>query len=229
MFWAMLGMAWLAGLLVRVFYGPTAVGEILAGVLLGPTYLDLVPFSNSLQEIGRLGLGIVLFDAALRVEVGYLTKARTLRSVALISATPAVLAGAVMYATHKMPLMECVAGGCTMLGASTACALALAEFPDNSRQGKDLRKEIPAVAFLLDAAAFTAMAIITSLSAAMPLAGTGVAWWWWPVQSALVSVLILNIALGMRVFFTPFITMCLKVPLRSAPPNSPGRPSAPPA
>ena len=62
----MLGIAWLAGLLVRVFYGPTAVGEILAGVLLGPTYLDLVPFSNSLQEIGRLGLGIVLFDAALR-------------------------------------------------------------------------------------------------------------------------------------------------------------------
>ena len=104
-----------------------------------------------------------------------------------------------------------------------------AEFPDDSRQGKDLRKEIPAVAFLLDAAAFTAMAIITSLSAAMPLAGTGVAWWWWPVQSALVSVLILNIALGMRVFFTPFISMCLKVPLRSAPPNPPGRPSAPPA
>ena len=137
--WAVLAIGCVSGFVVRMAYGPTAVGEIIGGIVLGPTYLDIVPYASALQEIGRLGLGIVLFDAGLRVEVAQLALPGTIRSTLLGAAPPAVLAAAIFYATHHMSLLECIGGGIVMLSSGTATAMALAEFPDTSAHGKELR------------------------------------------------------------------------------------------
>jgi len=118
--WAALAIGCVSGFLVRMAYGPTAVGEIIGGIVLGPTYLDIVPYAEALQEIGRLGLGVVLFDAGLRVEVAQLALPGTIRSTLLGAAPPAFLAAAILYATHHMSLLECIGGGIVMLSSGTA-------------------------------------------------------------------------------------------------------------
>jgi Kef-type K+ transport system membrane component KefB len=103
-----IAMAWLFGRLGKKVGQPLAVGEILAGLLLGPSALaaiwpkDWPPlFPNetqqSLQLLGKLGLILLLFQVGMEFDFGHLrARSRSVIAVSIMGIVAPVLGGLVV-------------------------------------------------------------------------------------------------------------------------------------
>jgi len=98
--------AWALGRLGRRFFNqPLAVGEIAAGILLGPSALGAVwpqdwpalfpkETQTSLQLLGKLGLVFLLFQVGMEFDYGHLrSKSRTVTAVSLLGMIAPILGG----------------------------------------------------------------------------------------------------------------------------------------
>lgn len=97
--------AWLFGRLARRVGQPLAVGEILAGIVLGPSLLgtlwpaaDSLLFQpgtqQSLQLLGKLGLILLLFQVGMEFDYGHLrSRSRTVTAVSLMGLMSPFLCG----------------------------------------------------------------------------------------------------------------------------------------
>jgi Kef-type K+ transport system membrane component KefB len=91
-----IGVAWAFGRLGRKCGQPLAVGEIFAGILLGPSALGLIwpadwsplfppATQQSLQLLGKLGLILLLFQVGMEFDYGHLrTRSKTVTAVSLM-------------------------------------------------------------------------------------------------------------------------------------------------
>lgn len=97
--------AWVFGRLGRKLGQPLAVGEITAGILLGPSALGLIwpadwpvlfpsATQQSLQLLGKLGLILLLFQVGMEFDYGHLrSKSKTVTSVSLLGLIAPFLCG----------------------------------------------------------------------------------------------------------------------------------------
>lgn len=97
--------AWLFGRLARRAGQPLAVGEILAGIVLGPSVLGAVwpavetalflpDTQQSLQLLGKLGLILLLFQVGMEFDYGHLrSRSRTVTAVSLMGLIAPFLCG----------------------------------------------------------------------------------------------------------------------------------------
>ena len=98
--------AWAVGRLGKRFFNqPLAVGEIAAGILLGPSALGFIwphdwpvmfpkETQQSLQLLGKLGLVFLLFQVGMEFDYGHLrSKSRTVTAVSLLGMIGPVLCG----------------------------------------------------------------------------------------------------------------------------------------
>ncbi|MCP4486275.1 MAG: cation:proton antiporter [Gammaproteobacteria bacterium] len=67
-------VARLLGELVAYFGIPSVIGEIVAGILLGPTFLDLIQAGGMLQVLAEIGIIMLLFQIGLETNIGDLVK-----------------------------------------------------------------------------------------------------------------------------------------------------------
>jgi len=93
------------GLGKRFFHQPLAVGEIAAGILLGPSALGLIwphdwpvlfpaQTQQSMQLLGKLGLIFLLFQVGMEFDYGHLrAKSRTVMTVSVLGIIVPVLCG----------------------------------------------------------------------------------------------------------------------------------------
>eukprot|EP00286_Rhodomonas_abbreviata_P019993 CAMPEP_0181294138 /NCGR_PEP_ID=MMETSP1101-20121128/3435_1 /TAXON_ID=46948 /ORGANISM="Rhodomonas abbreviata, Strain Caron Lab Isolate" /LENGTH=611 /DNA_ID=CAMNT_0023398765 /DNA_START=80 /DNA_END=1915 /DNA_ORIENTATION=+ len=73
---ALLGLAYVWGLVLHcAFTGPTLLGEILSGTVLGPRVWDIVPHTEALILIGHLGKFVMVFERGIQVNPGTLRQA----------------------------------------------------------------------------------------------------------------------------------------------------------
>ena len=61
-------------LLARKFHAPQVAGEIIAGIIIGPTLLNLVQTTDFLNEMAELGVILLMFSAGLETDLGELKK-----------------------------------------------------------------------------------------------------------------------------------------------------------
>lgn len=100
-----MGVAWFGGRLAKRFGQPLAVGEILAGILLGPSGFGwlfpdamhwLFPESTqqSLQLLAKIGLIFLMFQVGMEFDFGHLTtRSRTVLAVSVTGMAAPFLAG----------------------------------------------------------------------------------------------------------------------------------------
>ncbi|MGI8966626.1 MAG: cation:proton antiporter [Limisphaerales bacterium] len=100
-----IAVAWLFGRLGKKIGQPLAVGEILAGLLLGPSFLGLVwpphwaplfpmETQQSLQLLGKIGLILLLFQVGMEFDFGHLrSRSKTVTLVSLLGIVGPVIGG----------------------------------------------------------------------------------------------------------------------------------------
>ena len=100
--------AWAFGRLGKRFGQPLAVGEILAGIILGPSALGLIwpadwpvlfpkETQQSLQLLGKLGLVFLLFQVGMEFDYSHLrTRSRTITLVSLLGIVAPFLCGLII-------------------------------------------------------------------------------------------------------------------------------------
>jgi Kef-type K+ transport system membrane component KefB len=100
-----IAVAWLFGRLGRKIGQPLAVGEIFAGIVLGPSALGLIwpadwpplfpqETQQSLQLLGKLGLILLLFQVGMEFDYGHLrSRSKTVTAVSLAGIIAPFLCG----------------------------------------------------------------------------------------------------------------------------------------
>ncbi len=63
------------GELAAYFGIPSVIGEIVAGILLGPTFLDVIQAGGMIQVLAEIGIILLLFQIGLETNIGDLVKA----------------------------------------------------------------------------------------------------------------------------------------------------------
>lgn len=65
----------LVGEVVAYFKVPSVIGELLAGILIGPSVLGWIEISASIQLLAQIGIILLLFEVGIETDVGRLTSA----------------------------------------------------------------------------------------------------------------------------------------------------------
>lgn len=88
----------LFGLLARKLHAPQVAGEIIAGLIIGPTLFDLVEAGDFLSGMAEIGVILLMFSAGLETDIDKLKKSGVKATILACSgvAVPLVL-GAVLY------------------------------------------------------------------------------------------------------------------------------------
>lgn len=119
-----LAAAKLLGILVRKLGGPQVVGEILAGLIVGPCVLGLVNYSGFISGIAEIGVILLMFSAGLETDLKELLKTGPVALlIALAGVVVSVLGGAAVYlgfgfGTTDSAMLEAIFMG-TILAATS--------------------------------------------------------------------------------------------------------------
>ena len=119
--------------------GPTLVGEIITGFVLGPPTLDLVPMTAELQSVGYLALMVVLFERGLYTNLSSVAQASGAGLLmAIFGITLSMTLTVVALRVNGSPFIEAMCAGCVM--SATSCGLV--DIGWARRQMKDLNPNI---------------------------------------------------------------------------------------
>lgn len=63
------------GEIAAYFQIPSVIGELLAGIIIGPSILGLVAISNPIHLLAQIGIILLLFEVGIETDIGHLTAA----------------------------------------------------------------------------------------------------------------------------------------------------------
>ena len=207
----------------------TCVGEVAAGVVLGPAYFALVPAEHVSGELlvhfGRFGVCLSLFEAGMCLDFRLLRGRLPAVCVWALAASlvPSVLAFVVLDRFVGLDRADSVVNAIALLPACSRFTKSLTAAVRMRRNGMDQTHDtILAVAFCADVIALHGFVIVHSLQVnadrdvpSHPSAkgnhAANVAGEWWPsVQGVLVSIFMLNLTFILRK-----IAACSRAPTTS--------------
>lgn len=88
----------LCGLVVRKLKGPQVVGEIIAGLLVGPSVLNLVQYDDFISGIAEIGVVLLMFSAGLGTDLKELVKTGFVSFlIAVAGVVVSIVGGAAVY------------------------------------------------------------------------------------------------------------------------------------
>lgn len=173
--------------------GPTCVGEVVAGLFMGPVFLDIVPFASELAHVGLFGVMALQFSVGsqIRFDNVWLVSNKVYGAAFLFAFLPGLLTYLVLLA-FRFPQKESIAGGIAMLPASTRSALILHNVIEPFEKVSSTLL-VPAT-FICDTIALMAMAAMRNVGRE----GEGGEGWWPPIQSVIMSIIFMNAAIVFR-------------------------------
>ena len=103
---------------------PALVGEIIVGIVLGPNFMDFVPYSDAMVVIGEIGLVLLVLEAGIDVSIGHLkvVGSRGLGVAVLGSILPLAI-GTGLATLRGLEILESIAIGACLAPTSMGIAL----------------------------------------------------------------------------------------------------------
>ncbi len=142
---------------------PALVGEMLAGVVLGPTLLNIIEPNEALSAISELAVFFVILTAGLEMNFGEVMSAFRGRGIliSVLSFVIPLVSGVLVGAAFSLDVMRSVFLGLTL--AITALPVAVRILGDLKLLGTDIARYSIASAIFSDLAALLALGVILDL------------------------------------------------------------------
>lgn len=113
------------GELATYFRMPCVIGELIAGIILGPSILGLIEISNPILLLAQIGIILLLFEVGIETDVDHLTsvgdKALTIACIGVI--LPFILGFVVSYYLFNFAVLPSLFIGSTLTATSIGITL----------------------------------------------------------------------------------------------------------
>ena len=104
---------------------PSVIGELLAGVLIGPSVLNIVEATPSIHLLAQIGIILLLFEVGLETDVGRLISAGLKAFVVAVGGVilPLIFGFALSFYVFNFSLLASLFVGCTLTATSIGITL----------------------------------------------------------------------------------------------------------
>jgi len=142
---------------------PSMIGEIIAGILLGPTLLNLIHRSEDIKVISELGIFLLVIIAGLEINIDDILKSMKGRSIiiSMMAFFLPMLSGMAVGFVFDLPIMTIVFVGLCV--AITALPVSIRILMDLGKINSEVGKKIISVAILDDIIALTILGILLNI------------------------------------------------------------------
>lgn len=138
------------GELAAKFDIPSVIGELMAGVLIGPSILGLIELNELIQLLAEIGIILLLFEVGIGTDIGRLVKTGSKPFIVAIGGVifPFVLGFIVSYHLFDLSLLVSLFIGCTL--TATSIGITVRVLTDLKKQASDEAQIVLGAAVLDD-------------------------------------------------------------------------------
>jgi Kef-type K+ transport system membrane component KefB len=113
------------GELVAYFKMPSVIGELLAGILIGPSVLGLIEISGPIYLLAQIGIILLLFEVGIETDIGRLTSSGTNAIILAAGGVffPFVFGFCISYFLFSFNLLVSLFIACTLTATSIGITL----------------------------------------------------------------------------------------------------------
>ncbi len=104
---------------------PSVIGELMAGIIIGPSFLGWIEISNPIHLLAQIGIILLLFEVGIETNIGHLISAGPKAVVVAIGGVvlPFVLGFALTYYLFDFSLLASLFIACTLTATSIGITL----------------------------------------------------------------------------------------------------------
>jgi Kef-type K+ transport system membrane component KefB len=152
------------GEIAAYFNVPSVIGELVAGILIGPSLLGWVESSDPIKLLAQIGIILLLFEVGLETDVGRLTSAGGKATVVALAGVVLPFVGGFLlsYYTFHFTLLASLFIGCTL--TATSIGITLRVIQDLGKQNSNEAQVIIGAAVLDDIIGIVLLALLYEFS-----------------------------------------------------------------
>lgn len=113
------------GEIAAYFKVPSVIGELVAGIIIGPSIFGLIEISNPIHLLAQIGIILLLFEVGIETDVGHLTSAGTKALIVALGGVtlPFILAILLSYYIFSFSLLASLFIASTLTATSIGITL----------------------------------------------------------------------------------------------------------
>lgn len=152
------------GEVAAYFQVPSVIGELVAGIVIGPSILGLVEISNPIHLLAQIGIILLLFEVGLETDIGNLTSAGGKALIVAIGGVvmPFLLGFLVSYYMFAFSVLASLFIGSTL--TATSIGITLRVLRDLKKQSSSEAQIIIGAAVLDDIIGIVLLAVLYEFS-----------------------------------------------------------------
>ncbi len=154
----------LAGELAAWIRIPSVIGELCAGIIIGPSVFGIIEITQPIYLLAQIGIILLLFEVGIEADIGRLASAGTKALTVAIcgAALPFLLAFFLCYYYFHFSLLISLFAGCTLM--ATSIGITLRVLRDLNKQSTSEAQIILGAAVMDDIIGIVALAMLYEFS-----------------------------------------------------------------
>ena len=165
----------LFGEVAAYFQVPSVIGELIAGIVIGPSILGLIEISNPIHLLAQIGIILLLFEVGIETDISHLTSAGVKALIVAIGGVvlPFILGFVISYYSFDFSLLASLFIASTL--TATSIGITLRVLRDLKKQNSHEAQIIIGAAVIDDIIGIVLLAMLYefSISGEINLWGTG--------------------------------------------------------
>lgn len=154
----------LFGEVAAYFKVPSVIGELIAGIVIGPSILGLIEISNPIQLLAQIGIILLLFEVGIETDIGHLSSAGVKAFILAVGGVilPSILGFFISYYAFDFSLLASLFIASTL--TATSIGITLRVLRDLKKQNSHEAQIIIGAAVLDDIIGIVLLAMLYEFS-----------------------------------------------------------------